>query len=302
MSASGSGQASSSGARPAQKQTLSSSPSGQAGKKKKNRKGKAPFSFLRRLAALEVKAKEPERSRLDGTTLPVRVGGCLAPHWRRWQAIGAESWVVTGLRDNYRVPFLDSPPPLSRTPVSFPTYRAGSPRAQALRQEVEAMLAKGALEIARDPGPGFYSRLFLVEKTSGSWRPVIDLSPERVRLADSVQDGNSRFCTVICQRGGFSCFPGSEGCVLSDPNPSICEEAIEVHIGGDGLPVPSPVFRTVDCSPGLHQGLRSRVSVGTLMGSDFSAIWTTGWFFPPQSGKPNRPSSRSSRFFASLGL
>ena len=54
-----------------------------------------------------------------------------------------------------RVPFKDSSPPLSRTPVSFPTYRAGSPRAQALRQEVEAMLAKGALEIARDPGPGY---------------------------------------------------------------------------------------------------------------------------------------------------
>ena len=124
----------------------------------------------------EVKAKEPGKSRPDGTTLPVRVGGCLAPHWRRWQAIGAESWVVTVLRDGYRVPFLDSPPPLSRTPVSFPTYRAGSPRAQALRQEVEAMLAKGALEIARDPGSGFYSRLFLVENASGGWRPVIDLS------------------------------------------------------------------------------------------------------------------------------
>ena len=38
------------------------------------------------------------------------------------------------------------------------------------------MLAKGALEITRDPGPGFYSRLFLVEKASGGWRPVIDLS------------------------------------------------------------------------------------------------------------------------------
>ena len=38
------------------------------------------------------------------------------------------------------------------------------------------MVAKGALEIARDPGPGFYSRLFLVEKASGGWRPVIDLS------------------------------------------------------------------------------------------------------------------------------
>ena len=80
---------------------------------------------------------------------------------------GAESWVVTVFRDGYRVPFKDSPPPLSRTPVSFPTYRAGSPRAQALRQEMEGMLAKVALEIARDTGPGFYSRLFLVEKASG---------------------------------------------------------------------------------------------------------------------------------------
>ena len=44
LSASGSGQAGSSGARPAQKQTSSSSPYGQSGKKRKNCKGKAPFS------------------------------------------------------------------------------------------------------------------------------------------------------------------------------------------------------------------------------------------------------------------
>ena len=75
---------------------------------------------------------------------------------------------MTVLRDGYRVAFKDSPPPLSHTPVSFPTYRAGSPQAQALRQEVEGMLAKGALEISQDPGPCFYSRLFLVEKASGS--------------------------------------------------------------------------------------------------------------------------------------
>ena len=45
-----------------------------------------------------------------------------------------------------------------------------------LCQEIEKMLAKGALEIVPDPGPGFYSRLFLVEKATGGWRPVIDLS------------------------------------------------------------------------------------------------------------------------------
>ena len=100
--------------------------------------------------------------------------------------------MVTVLRDGYRVPFTDSPPPLARTPVSFPTYRAGSPRAQALRQEVEAMLAKGALEIARDLGPGFYSRLFLVEKATGGWRPVIDLS----HLNDFVQLTSFKMETV----------------------------------------------------------------------------------------------------------
>ena len=105
----------------------------------------------------------------------VKVGGCLSVHWRRWQAVGADSWTVSVLRDGYRLPF-ESPPPLTRTPILFPAYRPGSPQSLALRQEIEKMLAKGALEIVPDPGPGFYSRLFLVEKATGGWRPVIDLS------------------------------------------------------------------------------------------------------------------------------
>ena len=96
-------------------------------------------------------------------------------HWRRWQAVGADSWTVSVLRDGYRLPF-ESPPPLTRTPILFPAYRPGSHQSLALRQEIEKMLAKGALEIVPDPGPGFYSRLFLVEKATGGWRPVIDLS------------------------------------------------------------------------------------------------------------------------------
>ena len=184
-SASRSGQASTSGAAQAQKQSAPSSSSGQSGQGGRRRaRVRLPFPLpLEAPAAREVKEKEPGRSQPEGVTLPMRVGGCLSSHWRRWQEIGAETWVVTVLRDGYRVSFKDSPPPLARTPVSFPTYRAGSPRAQALRQEVEAMLAKGALEIARDPGPGFYSRLFLVEKATGGWRPVIDLS----HLNDFVQ-------------------------------------------------------------------------------------------------------------------
>ena len=70
----------------------------------------------------------------------------------------------------------ETPPPLACTPISFPTYRAGSHRSLPLRQEVEKMLSKDALEIVLDPGPCFYSRLFMVEKATGGWRHVIDLS------------------------------------------------------------------------------------------------------------------------------
>ena len=101
----------------------------------------------------------------------------------------------------------------------------------------------------------------------GDWRLETHDRPltfERLRPADAVQDGNSRFGAVICQRGGFSSFLGSEGCILSDPDPRIIEEAVEVHVGGDSLSVQGSVLRTVDCSPGLYQGLLGSVSPGTL--------------------------------------
>ena len=106
-----------------------------------------------------------------------RVGGCLSGHWRAWQAIGAGPIIVPLLRDGYKVPFEGPPPPpLTDTPVPFRSYHPGSSRALALAQEVSKMLEKGALEVVEDPGLGFYSRLFLVEKATGGWRPVIDLS------------------------------------------------------------------------------------------------------------------------------
>ena len=134
-----------------------------------------PFPLpLEAPAALEEKVKEPERSQPDGTSLPLRVGGCLAPHWRRWQAIGAESWVVTVLRDGYRVPFTDSPPPLSDVPGSLSSgssLAGGDARQRSLRNRPRSgsCLLQSSL-----PGG------------EGIWRLTardLSLSPERVRPA-----------------------------------------------------------------------------------------------------------------------
>ena len=62
------------------------------------------------------------------------------------------------------------------TPVPMPSYNPFSTRGVVLKEVTLGLIAKGAVELAPLPSPGFYSRLFVVWKTSGSWRPVINLS------------------------------------------------------------------------------------------------------------------------------
>ena len=106
---------------------------------------------------------------------------------------------MTVHRDGYRVPFLDSPPPLSRTPVSFPTYSGSSlaarGRGDACQRSLRNLPRSGSL-LLQSPFPGGEGLCWLETRDRS-------LSPERVRPADSVQDGNSRFCTVICKRRDF---------------------------------------------------------------------------------------------------
>ena len=64
---------------------------------------------------------------------------------------GSGQWMqslagMSVLRDGYLVPFRDSSLPLFRSSVSFTTFRVCLPRAPALRQVLEAMLAEGTLE------------------------------------------------------------------------------------------------------------------------------------------------------------
>ena len=79
------------------------------------------------------------------------------------------------LRFGYRLPLL-STPPLSAAPIPMPSYSPTSIKGAALEEVTLGLIVKGAVDLAPLPSPSFYSRLFVVWKTSGSWRPVIDLS------------------------------------------------------------------------------------------------------------------------------
>ena len=100
-------------------------------------------------------------------------------------------------------------------------------------------------------------------------RPI---SPERICSPHPVQDGDSRLCAPVSQRAGFPSFHRSEGHVLQDTRPSVIEEAIALPVGGDSLPVQSPVFQSVNCPTGLHLGVRRCVCMGPLPRDSSAAV------------------------------
>ena len=71
---------------------------------------------------------------------------------------------------------LISPPPLSPVPIPMKLFR-DTEQSNALLREIMSLLDKGAIEelYPRSLSPGFYSRLFLLPKTDGSYRPLFDL-------------------------------------------------------------------------------------------------------------------------------
>ena len=71
----------------------------------------------------------------------------------------------------------------SIVPIPMPSYSPTSIKGAALEEVTLGLIAMGAVELAPLTSPGFSSHLFIVWKTSRSWRPVIDLS-HLIRFVD----------------------------------------------------------------------------------------------------------------------
>ena len=101
------------------------------------------------------------------------VGARLLNFVEAWSVITQDSWALSILWKGYRIPFAREPP-LSLSPILFPVAQQ---HLNHLREEVQILLEKRAVEIVRDTtSPGFYSRIFLVKKKTGRFRLIIDLS------------------------------------------------------------------------------------------------------------------------------
>ena len=102
-----------------------------------------------------------------GVTKDTLVGGRLQSFRCRWASLFPDSSVSSGIRWL----FTEGPPPLTKPPIHFP---AAQQYEEPLRLATETMLQKHATEVVDPlaPSPGFYSRLFLVPKPTGSTYPL----------------------------------------------------------------------------------------------------------------------------------
>ena len=109
------------------------------------------------------------------------VGGRLQTFLDAWKDIRAPSSVLR-IIEGYRIPFI-RPPPLSLPVPSSFTVLTKQEHIDLIDAEVEALLAKGAVEEAPLSSPGYVSKLFLVPKPIG-WRPIINLKRLNKRFID----------------------------------------------------------------------------------------------------------------------
>ena len=91
-----------------------------------------------------------------------------------WEIKTSDIWTLSIMRSGYRIQ-------LRVLPVSSKvvySYATGSYQDGHFEGRSSFLTSKQATEEVKDfhPTRGFYSRIFLVQKRSGGWRPVIDLS------------------------------------------------------------------------------------------------------------------------------
>ena len=101
------------------------------------------------------------------------VGGKLVHFTKTWtQHFPQHYEIVRKVSQGILIAFDDVPPPLLRHPLELPSNN----KAADLQHAVQKLCLSQAIEEVVDTtSPGYYSRLFLVPKPDGSFRPIIDL-------------------------------------------------------------------------------------------------------------------------------
>ena len=194
------------------------------------------------------------------------VGARLQLYWCNWQRISADPWVISVLHDGYYLPFSADPPPLTSDPPLL-SYSRPHPLFQELTSQVQALLAKGAIE-QTDFSPGFYSCLFLAPKQNRDWHPVIDLSAlNRYLSSHALPHGDGMLSYAVPPAGGLVHLCRPEGRFPACPHRTQAPQVPTLQDRGRCLSVPCTPFWLDHFSPRLHSHCQDSGGLRTFSGA-----------------------------------
>ena len=115
-----------------------------------------------------------------------------------WRSITSDPEILS-IVSGYKIPLRYKP-----VQHSLPITSSNQANAHQIDVEVETLLTKGAITQVSPSKEGFFSRLFLVPKKGGSFRPVIDLSFLNKFVENShFQMENISCLKTVLQRGDY---------------------------------------------------------------------------------------------------
>lgn len=128
------------------------------------------------------------------------IGGRLALFANQWDASISDSWVRNTIRFGLSLEFRSSPPQFF---ICCPMSHNRIKRAQ-VDLAIQHLLAIKAIQAVprAQHSQGFYSRLFLVQKSSGGWRAILDLKSLNRHIVYRRFKMQSLHTILLCIRQG----------------------------------------------------------------------------------------------------
>ncbi len=129
-----------------------------------------------------------------------------------------------------------------------------------MQQEIEKRMNKGAISAVQYSPEGFYSRLFLVPKKGGSFRPVIDLS----QLNKFITNKHFQMENLTCIKHLLYPLHGQirpERCLFSGGDSPTITTVPSVYLAGANLSVSMPTVRAKHGTTHFYKTTETRGSI-----------------------------------------
>ena len=124
----------------------------------------------------------------------------------QWEELTENKWVLSIVRNGFKIPFKSVPPLINLSLSSSPL----------LGEEIAELLKKRAVEGVWNPGtPFFYSRLFLVPKEWKVTPSNRSFLTKSVYKQTAFQDGDGQVSKTIDNGQRLGCLHRSGGCISS---------------------------------------------------------------------------------------